>query len=132
MNALWIEDIRAEIVPILRKFTELGIAVTLHPAVETALGFLNAEAKWDLIVLDSYFPRQDGASHSGVLLFQALRAGKYGDWGRMVPVLFVTGYADVVSGMIERSCGPRPIAIIPKPADSDQVSQMIREFLNGL
>lgn len=147
MNALWIEDNRAEILPTLRRCSELGITVTLFSAVELALELLNAEAKWDLIVLDSYFPRPDGASHSGVLLFRELRNGKYGDWGRTVHIIFVTGFSDVVAGMLQAGPGSNggsnttgasvsssvpPIAIVAKPANAEEVARLIQKFINDL
>ena len=69
-----------------------------------------------------------GSVHLNV--YKDLRAGKYGEWGRTVPILFVTGWADFVSGAIANGVGPKPLAILPKPADSDRMDALIGELLN--
>jgi pyrimidine deaminase RibD-like protein len=53
-------------------------------------------------------------SHSGCKFFRELRSGKWGEWGRSIHVLFVTGYAHIVSQEI-RGVEPAPLDIVGKP-----------------
>jgi response regulator of citrate/malate metabolism len=132
MNALWIEDVRSEILPMLRRLHEMQIAVTLIGQIAQARPLLVQESHWDLILLDSYFPGEEGAIHSGSKLFGDLRSGSFGDWGRMVPIVFVTGYAEHVQAVVDNSqsngigAAP-PLGVLEKPADLMRFEQLIRQ-----
>jgi len=120
----------------LRSLQEMKIAVTLIGQIALARQLLVPERRWDLILLDSYFPGADGATHSGSRLFAELRDGNYGDWGRIVSIIFVTGYAEHVQAVVDNKqrngdASTPPVGVLEKPADLNRFEAMIRAIRDG-
>ena len=125
-EALWIEDQPHQIMEVRRCVEARGLTVTVCTSLEVAKPLLHESFGWRVILLDSYFPRDEGqgAAHRGILLFKDLRAGTYGDWGRRVQVIFQTGYKEIVQAATMQEAMP-PAGIVSKPADPQETIDIL-------
>jgi pyrimidine deaminase RibD-like protein/CheY-like chemotaxis protein len=132
MRILWVEDVFDEVEPIAHALLRAGHEIVTARDAGEAGTILQNDITWDLVLLDSYMQDPDlQHSHSGCKFFRDLRSGRWGDWGRSVPVLFITGFAQTVSRKIG-GINPAPLKILGKPLGRNEGLRELGEVLPEL
>ena len=133
MNLLWIEDHYDDIRNLTDALLACNQKLTLKKSVQTAVKALKKGTKWDILFLDSFFPGDGNrnSTHSGCAIFQDLRKGKYGSWGKKVPVFFITAYGLDVDDLIGKT-SPKPKYILRKPVATEDLFVLLLEKVKGL
>lgn len=123
---LWVEDVFDEIISILSELVRDRHELVMLNTVSAAEAILKANQVFDIVFLDSRFPGDnDAPSHNGSQLYLDLRSGRWGDWGKRVPVLFFTGfYQDVIA----LTAGCRPDEILQKPIGVAEAAETLAKY----
>lgn len=125
---LWVEDDFRAVEDVAASLQRAGHEIYFLTSRVKAEKFIDDGWRGDLILLDSMMPESERHySHSGCDLFLQLRGGRWEEWGRSVPVIFITAYAPNVTEKIQ-NITPAP-DILAKPVPSTEALKAMRRYL---
>lgn len=119
MKILWVEDKIDEVIAIFEALCRRGHTITVANSRQQAEQVLDGGWQGELVILDSFLPNEEGSpSHTGPDILAGLKAGRWGQWGVDVKVVFITGFMQDVQKALNESGTPASIIVKPVSTDS--------------
>jgi CheY-like chemotaxis protein len=126
---LWVEDRADEIAAVYARLVQAGCDVKHVTSRASAVEHLRDGFRCQGIVLDMCMPdEKEPDERSGEALFRDLRRGTWGSWSKRVPVIFASGYADLVRQHVA-AIHPPPLGLVEKPLPAESSTQTILEMM---
>jgi len=131
-NCLWVEDNREDIYDVYNRLISdddwnidsFSGRAGLVPQL------LNSASSWGLVIVDGRMDSEPtvGEEYTGQNIILDLRAGRFGDWGRIVPIILYSGIAEIIDRALTFSWPePRPL-VLSKSQGHDEVYESIVRF----